>query len=259
MRGASEYRRMAREALSGNWGIALAVSLVALILGAISNTVSFTFDVNDLNYVLDDGALNIAAVLSRLGVAVAEMLPNLSFVAFPLAGIGIVRFIIGGSVELGHNMFYIGLMRREEPKFATLFSRMEMVLKALGLRLFMDLFIVLWSFLLVVPGIIASYRYRLAPYLMAEHPEMGIREAVNESKRLTEGYKSRWFWLDMSFIGWLLLVPFTLGIGLLWLNPYMQAASASFYLDIMYPPESAPVYGGGNGEPEFVEDGPERI
>ena len=92
---------------------------------------------------------------------------------------------------------------------------------------------------------------------MAEHRDMSIREAVNESKRMTEGHKSAWFWLDLSFIGWILLALVTCGIGLLWLNPYMEAASAAFYLDIINPPT------GGDrpnkAEPEFEYYGPERI
>ena len=74
-------------------------------------------------------------------------------------------------------------------------------LKAMGLNLFMALFIWLWSLLFIVPGIIAAYRYRLAPYLMAENPNLGIREAVNMSKELMAGHKWRLFCLNLSFIG----------------------------------------------------------
>lgn len=51
-----------------------------------------------------------------------------------------------------------------------LFSRFSIWGKALGLRLMTGLLIFLWTLLLIIPGIIAAYRYALAPYLMAENP-----------------------------------------------------------------------------------------
>ena len=114
---------------------------------------------------------------------------------------------------------------------SVIFSRFDIFLKAMGLNLFMALFIWLWSLLFIVPGIIAAYRYRLAPYLMAENPNLGIREAVNMSKELMAGHKWRLFCLNLSFIGWGILSALTCGIGNLWLNPYIYAANAAFYVD----------------------------
>ena len=90
----------------------------------------------------------------------------------------------------------------------------------------------LWSLLFIVPGIIASYRYALAPYLMAENPDMGVMEAIARSKELMNGSKWRLFCLQLSFIGWSLLCVLTLGIGYLWLAPYQNAAEAAFYLEV---------------------------
>ena len=90
----------------------------------------------------------------------------------------------------------------------------------------------LWSLLFIVPGIIASYRYALAPYLMAENPDMGVMEAIARSKELMNGSKWRLFCLQLSFIGWNLLCVLTLGIGYLWLTPYQNAAEAAFYLEV---------------------------
>lgn len=109
---------------------------------------------------------------------------------------------------------------------------MQNLLKALGLKLFMFLFIFLWTLLLIVPGIVAAYRYAMAPYLMAQNPGMGIREAVNLSKQMMQGNKGRLFSLHLSFIGWALLAGLTLGLGLLWLNPYVKASEAAFYLNV---------------------------
>lgn len=47
-----------------------------------------------------------------------------------------------------------------------------------------------------------------------------------------DGYKMKLFLLDLSFIGWMILSILTLGIGLLFLQPYMNTARAAFYEDL---------------------------
>ncbi len=256
---AADYRRIARGALTGAWGLCLAVTLVAVIMGGMNHggaSVTITFDAQDLSTLWSRNGFNLAALLSRFGLsdAVAQFATAAASIGSMLA---IIQLVLGGAVELGHNRFYMMRIRGEDPKFPVLFSRFEIFGRAIGLSLFMTLFIVLWSMLLVIPGIIASYRYRMAPYLMAENPGMGIREAVNESKRRTEGFKWRWFCLDFSFIGWDLLCCLTLGIGFLWLNPYIAAANAAFFLDIMGGTQNGAGTGGNTAEPEFEYSGPD--
>ena len=83
-----------------------------------------------------------------------------------------------------------------------------------------------------IPVIIASYRYMLMPYLMAEHPEIGAREAMRLSKQMMRGVKGNAFGLRFSFLGWELLCLLTFGIGFLWLQPYIAAADAAFYREL---------------------------
>ena len=94
-----------------------------------------------------------------------------------------------------------------------------------------DLLIALAALLLIVPGVILSYSYRLVPYLVTERPELSVTDCLHESRRLMQGYKWRAFCLDLSFIGWILLSLLTCGIGMLFVTPYMQAASAVFAAD----------------------------
>ena len=84
----------------------------------------------------------------------------------------------------------------------------------------------------MIPGIIASYRYAMTPYILLENPGMTANEAIKKSKELMQGNKWRLFCLQFSFIGWSILCVFTLGIGFLWLVPYMEAANAAFYREI---------------------------
>lgn len=93
-----------------------------------------------------------------------------------------------------------------------------------------DLFIALWTMLLIVPGIIKAYSYRMVPYILAENPNVGGMEAIKRSKEMMKGHKWNAFILDLSFIGWILVAVFTADIaGVLWTNPYMEATNAELY------------------------------
>ena len=98
----------------------------------------------------------------------------------------------------------------------------------------MGIFTALWSLLLIVPGIIASYRYRMAMYIIHDDPEVGIMEAIRKSKQMMVGHKLDLFVLDLSFIGWGLLCVITLGIATLYVGPYVAATQAAFYDSIQH-------------------------
>lgn len=93
-----------------------------------------------------------------------------------------------------------------------------------------DFCTVLWSLLLIIPGIVKSYEYRMIPYLLADHPEMSKDEAFAASKAMMDGNKWKAFVLDLSFILWNLLNIFTIGLlGLFWVAPYTMLTGAALY------------------------------
>ena len=96
----------------------------------------------------------------------------------------------------------------------------------------MNVFIFLWMLLLVIPGIVKMFSYAMTPFILEEHPELGANEAIDHSRAMMKGHKFDLFWLILSFIGWMILCLFTLGIGYLWLIPYMQTSIAGFYEDV---------------------------
>lgn len=102
---------------------------------------------------------------------------------------------------------------------------------ALGMFLMM-VFICLWSLLFIIPGIIKAFAYALTPYILVDKPELSANQAIDLSKEMMKGHKFDFFWLSLSFIGWILLSILTLGIGLFWLMPYMTTAMAAFYEDV---------------------------
>ena len=221
---AADYRRIARDKLRGNWpGAVLAVLIVAL-LGGLDASMSISFSVGDWpwpEYLRLAGDWPWWEYFMQMGF----LAPRTSIVTL----ISLAQLVVGGAVVLGWCSFNQKLVWESEASVQELFGRFSILLKALGLRIFMALFIFFWSLLLVVPGIIAAYRYALAPYLMAENPNMGVREAVDISKRTMAGRKGKLFCLHVSFIGWWFLSILTLGIGFLFLTPYAKAAETAFY------------------------------
>lgn len=97
--------------------------------------------------------------------------------------------------------------------------------------LFMRVKIMLWTLLLVIPGLIKQYEYYFVPYIIAEYPSMNIRQVFKESRHLTEGSKFDLFLLDLSFIGWYIIAAFLPGASYL-IHPYKEATKAQAYLDL---------------------------
>ena len=95
---------------------------------------------------------------------------------------------------------------------------------------FMNLWILLWTLLFIVPGIIKSYSYRLVPYILAENPDIDTNEALRRSEQLMSGNKWETFIYDLSFIGWYILSIFTCGIlSVFWVSPYKLSCDAELY------------------------------
>lgn len=95
-----------------------------------------------------------------------------------------------------------------------------------GLKIF------LWTLLLFIPGLVMCFAYAMTPYILEEHPEIGAWDASTRSREMMKGHKFDLFYLYLSFIGWFILAMLTMGIGFLWLSPYVEAAKAAFYNDL---------------------------
>ncbi len=94
-----------------------------------------------------------------------------------------------------------------------------------------DLFTVLWTLLFIIPGIVKAYSYRMVPFILRDNPELSATEVITASRKMMDGQKWNAFVLDLSFIGWILLTIFTLGlVGLFWYNPYYYSTNAALYL-----------------------------
>jgi len=163
-----------------------------------------------------------------IGTFVIYSLVLIGIQLVPVVG-GMASLIIGGPLMVGLSIFSLNLSRKQDIRLEQLFDGFQNFGTALSAYLLMILFVFLWMLLLIVPGIIASLAYSQTFYIIAEDETIGPMEAIIKSKKMMYGYKWKYFLLNLSFIGWILLSILTLGIGFLWLFPYMQVSCARFY------------------------------
>lgn len=123
----------------------------------------------------------------------------------------------------------------EHPFMSTIQGFSTKVIGSLiALAILTHLFTYLWSLLLLIPGLIMSYAYRMVYFIYKDHQEThyGFLELITLSKAMMKGYKWQLFCLDLSFIGWFVLSIIFAGIPLFWVMPYYQATVAAFYKDL---------------------------
>jgi len=225
---AKDFRAKAKNVLKRRWDVAVVTTLVAALLGVFgygsypgntSNRDDSMFGINNFVQFFDTEAGQIALTVISLVISV-------------LAIWSLIRFLLGGALKLGYRTFTMNIVDGNDAKFGDLFSKFDMFAKGFVMQLLSDIYTFLWTLLFIIPGIIKAYSYSMAPYILAEHPEMTANESITASKELMRGNKWRLFCLQLSFIGWHILSSLTLGIGYLWLNPYIQVSEAAFYRQI---------------------------
>lgn len=160
------------------------------------------------------GAVFIAAI----GVAVAAL---------------VLDIFVFGPLEVGCKR-YMTIAREVKPQYGEMLFGFKNcygnIVKTMFLR---NLFIFLWSLLLVIPGIVKAYEYRMVPYLMAEYPDMASSEAFRISKEMMTGNKWEAFVLDLSFLGWHILSGITFGlVGVFYVAPYEMLTDCALYLTL---------------------------
>lgn len=159
-----------------------------------------------------------------------EMSTAVTVAGVTVGALSLLGILVFGPAEVGCRRFF--LVNSDEPA--------ELSEMGFGFRnnygnvlltmLLRNVFLVLWTLLFVIPGIIKIYSYRLVPYILAENPDMPPMEAITLSRRLMNGNKWNAFVLDLSFIGWGLLTAITAGLaGVFYVGPYTAATDAELY------------------------------
>ena len=206
MRTNQEYKNAALDRLRGNWTAPVIATLVFTVIAL------FCTSGQAIPYI----KANTGMTLWLGGASFLLMV----FVVNPL--------IVG--YDNAMRLFY---ERGEEDILNNMFkiATTNYLHKVLGMFL-MDLKVLLWTLLLIIPGIIMTFAYAMTPYILEEHPEIGAWDASTRSREMMKGHKFDLFWLYLSFIGWAILGILTFGIGYLWLSPYVSCSEIGFYNDL---------------------------
>ena len=200
-----EIKMQALKTLKGNWKNSLAVVILAFFI-----TSSLT-------------AYDTLLIMASDNPLAATQPSAISTMA------SIQSLLLTGPVSYGLAKFFLHVRGDKETEIVLLFSGFKKFLKTFLCSFIQSIFVLLWSFLLIIPGIIAAISYSQAFYLMTRHDGLGPMEAIEMSKEMMRGHKSRYFVLLLSFIGWFLLSFLTLGLVYLFLGPYYNRTMAVFH------------------------------
>lgn len=144
--------------------------------------------------------------------------------------LSLLSIFVLGPLSYGYYVSFLNSKRTGEVvRIENLFDGFKDYARVFLTNLLQSIYIVLWTLLLIVPGIIKSISYSQTFFVLKDNPELKNNAAIERSMAMMEGHKMEYFCLILSFIGWLLLGILTLGIGLLWVNPYIATATAHFY------------------------------
>jgi len=140
--------------------------------------------------------------------------------------------IIAGPFSLGVALFSLNISRNNEIKLKQIFDGFKRFGDSLIAYLLILVQVILWTLLLIVPGVIKAISYSMTYFIMIDEPSLKPKEAMDKSEQMMNGFKMKYFRLLLRFSGWSLVCILTLGIGFLWLIPYMYVTNAKFYEDI---------------------------
>ena len=171
------------------------------------------------------------SLLFSLGVGVVQAIfGEESFITFLVS---LIVELLLVPLSIGLNAYMIGFVKNDELNRDTLFASYEDTYKIIGTTILMSFLIMIGMIFFIIPGIYLAFSYALVPYLLVTHRELSITETLELSRKMMNGHKLDYFVLNFSFIGWMLLVPFTFGIILVWLYPYMLTATTKFAVDVI--------------------------
>jgi uncharacterized membrane protein len=211
----TDLKQKAKRVLSGNYWKAFLVSLIIVITGGSHNGGAGS-SVGGA-----EGAGNGTIFESDIGIIVGVV----------ILLVIVLRILIGYVLEVGGRKFFI----KSSDQYADLGylgygfreGRYFDIFLTMLLR---SIYTILWTLLLIIPGIIKFYAYRMVPYILADNPRIGHNRAIALSNKMTKGEKWDIFVLDLSFIGWYILGALALGFGVIFVQPYYDATNAQLYL-----------------------------
>ena len=227
-----DYKERAREMLSGKYPFSVIYYICGALLGSalagalITHPAYFAFVSVPFN----------KNILPRIPESLNFIVYGILLYTILIEVLRIAQLMVGGMVDLGVARYTLNLHDGHPTRIRTLFSQANNFTNACVLFYFRKIVVVLKTLILIAPGIVAHYEYAMTQFIMCDYPDMTARQAMAESKELMNGHKMELFKLDLSFIGWHILCIATLGVGYIFLRPYMVSAKVAFYREL-YPTE----------------------
>ncbi|WP_040194110.1 DUF975 family protein [Clostridium culturomicium] len=216
-----QLKTKAKEVLKRNYWKAFLISFILMLVGGESSGGSNASN-NSTRWNMGPDYISFDFIIGALAIII-------------IVGIvfSLIRIFLGYVVEVGGRKFFIRAAVNDSDMnylgFGFSSTRYIEIIKTMFVR---GILIFLWTLLLIIPGIVKSYAYRMVPYILADNPNIGYRRAIELSNEMTMGHKLDIFILDLSFMGWYLLGVLLFGIGTLFVRPYDDATNAELYLEL---------------------------
>lgn len=153
-----------------------------------------------------------------------------SFIGFIIRTL--YTIFIANPLSVGESKYFIN-NRKDQGRFNNLFYAFSHnYMNIVKVTFFMQIKLMLWTLLFIIPGIIKALEYSMIPYILAERPDISSEEAFRLSKELTDYQKTELFVLELSFFGWYFLGLLLCGIGIIFVYPYYYATMAELYFKL---------------------------
>ena len=227
---ASEIRKEAREALAGKWGKAVSIALVYFsitilisFIEGLAGEKTTLYNIIEVIYFIISIPLSFGLTISFIKLKRGEEVSAFSFFKE-----GFVRFFKSFGIWI-FNLYKLLL-----PITTFISTTLFMILVCMVAIYYSSNYLiaiaaVILSIVTLAWFLSKSFLYALAYYISYDNPELSSRKCINKSAEIMKGNRKKYFYLQLSFIGWAFLSLFTLEIGMLWLMPYMQVAIVCFY------------------------------
>ena len=195
----AELKSRGKQAFRANYWQSVAVSFVmAIFAGGTASAAS-----NRVQSTTSEVTVEGAGVSPEQAAFLAAVVLG---VIFTVGIVGsIVHALLANPIEVGGRRFFEKNANDPTTQFNTMFEGFQDYGRVLVTMLIRDVFILLWTLLLIIPGVMKAYSYRLVPYLVKDRPELSPMEVLAESEALMRGNRWQAFVMDLSFLGWLLL------------------------------------------------------
>ena len=141
----------------------------------------------------------------------------------------IVSLLLAGPLQLGLCFFFLNLVKGKETRFELLFEGFKPLLTVLLAYAIITALTVIGLILLLVPGIVVALGFSMTYYIIAEDPEISFQTALEQSWKLTDGYKMELLELNLRFIPWYLLGLLCFIVGVFAVVPWHNTTLTLYY------------------------------